>query len=156
MPIESLLIANRGEIAIRVARAAADLGIRSVAVYAEDDAESLHTRVADEAVLLGGKGVPAYLDIDAIVRAARDSASNAVHPGYGFLAENAELAHACAAAGVTFVGPQCRESGPVRQQERGAPRRAGRRRLSCAGPTAPPHWRKQERSWTRSGTPAGS
>ena len=105
MPIESLLIANRGEIAIRVARAAADLGIRSVAVYAEDDAESLHTRVADEAVLLGGKGVPAYLDIDAIVRAARDSASDAVHPGYGFLAENAELARACAAAGVTFVGP---------------------------------------------------
>ena len=105
MPVRSLLIANRGEIAIRIARAAADLGIRSVAVYSQDDAESLHTRIADEAVALEGRGVPAYLDIEAIVAAAVAAGCDAVHPGYGFLAENAGLARACADAGITFVGP---------------------------------------------------
>ena len=105
MPIRSLLIANRGEIAIRIARAAADLGIRSVAVYSHDDAESLHTRIADEAVALDARGVPAYLDIEAIVAAAVAAGCDAVHPGYGFLAENAALARACAHAGITFVGP---------------------------------------------------
>ena len=105
MPIRSLLIANRGEIAIRIARAAADLGIRSVAVYSHDDAESLHTRIADEAVALDARGVPAYLDIEAIVAAAAAAGCDAVHPGYGFLAENAALARACADAGITFVGP---------------------------------------------------
>ena len=105
MPIRSLLIANRGEIAIRIARAAADLGIGSVAVYSQDDAESLHTRIADEAVALDARGVPAYLDIEAIVAAAVAAGCDAVHPGYGFLAENAALARACAHAGITFVGP---------------------------------------------------
>ena len=105
MPIRSLLIANRGEIAIRIARAAADLGIGSVAVYSQDDAESLHTRIADEAVALDARGVPAYLDIKAIVAAAVAAGCDAVHPGYGFLAENAALARACADAGITFVGP---------------------------------------------------
>ncbi|PZC50376.1 MAG: Acetyl/propionyl-CoA carboxylase [Chloroflexi bacterium] len=105
MPIQSLLIANRGEIAIRIARAAADLGIRSVAVYSSDDAESLHTRIADEAVALDAQGVRAYLDINGIVAAAQAAGCDAVHPGYGFLAENAELARACEAAGITFVGP---------------------------------------------------
>ena len=105
MPIRSLLIANRGEIAIRIARAAADLGIRSVAVYSQDDAESLHTRIADEAVGLDARGVPAYLDIEAIVATAVAAGCDAIHPGYGFLAENAALARACADAGITFVGP---------------------------------------------------
>lgn len=105
MPIARLLIANRGEIAIRIARAAADLGIGCVAVYAGDDARSLHTRVADDAVELPGSGAAAYLDIDAVIAAAKQAGCDAVHPGYGFLAERADFARACAAAGLTFVGP---------------------------------------------------
>ena len=102
---KAILVANRGEIAIRVARAAADLGIRSVAVFSEDDAESLHTRVADEAVALAGLGARAYLDIDAVVAAAKASGCDAIHPGYGFLSERADFAAACAAAGITYIGP---------------------------------------------------
>ena len=106
MTFNALLIANRGEIAIRIARAAADLGIRTVAVHSEDDAASLHTRVADEAVALAGLGAAAYLNEDAIVAAAKASGCDAVHPGYGFLAERASFARRCAAADVVFVGPQ--------------------------------------------------
>ena len=105
MSFTSLLVANRGEIAIRIIRAAADLGIRTVAVYSQDDAESLHTRVADEARLLEGRGAMAYLDMDGVIAAATEAGSDAVHPGYGFLAENAEFARRCEAAGMTFVGP---------------------------------------------------
>ncbi len=105
MPFQRLLIANRGEIAIRIARAAADLGIATVAIYSEDDAASLHTRRANDAAPLGGNGVAAYLDSEDILRVARERACDAVHPGYGFLSENAAFARACAAAGVAFVGP---------------------------------------------------
>src|SRR5436190_3684524 len=101
-----LLIANRGEIAVRVARAAAELGIHTVAVAPADDADSLHTRVADEVHPLPGRGAAAYLDIERVVEAAVACGADAVHPGYGFLAENASLAQACADAGVTFVGPR--------------------------------------------------
>lgn len=104
-PFASLLIANRGEIAIRIAQACADLGIRSVAVFAEDDAAGLHTRKADLAVPLAGRGVPAYLDMQQLIAIAREQGCAAVHPGYGFLAENAEFARRCQAAGLTFVGP---------------------------------------------------
>ena len=101
-----LLIANRGEIAVRIARAAMDLGIGTVAVYSEDDANGLHLRIADEAVALGGRGVRAYLDIEDVVAKAADANCDAIHPGYGFLAENADFAGACAEADITFVGPR--------------------------------------------------
>ncbi|UVE18327.1 carbamoyl-phosphate synthase large subunit [Pseudomonas sp. LS44] len=105
MPFAALLIANRGEIAIRIARACAELDIRSVAVYAEDDGASLHVRKADQAVPLKGRGVPAYLDIEQLIGIARAHGCTAIHPGYGFLAENAGFARRCQAAGLTFVGP---------------------------------------------------
>ncbi len=103
--VTKLLVANRGEIAIRVMRAAADLGIATVAVHPADDAASLHTTSATEAVQLDGRGVSAYLDIEQLVAVAQRTGCDAVHPGYGFLAENAAFAEACEAAGLTFVGP---------------------------------------------------
>ena len=105
MTLSAVLIANRGEIAIRIARAAADLGLRSGAVYSGDDAASLHTRMADEAHPLSGMGPAAYLDIERIVKTAVDGGYDAVHPGYGFLSERAEFADACAEAGLCFIGP---------------------------------------------------
>jgi acetyl/propionyl-CoA carboxylase alpha subunit/acetyl-CoA carboxylase carboxyltransferase component len=104
--VTRLLIANRGEIAVRVARAAASLGIASVAVFSRDDAESLHVRIADDAVPLAASGPAAYLDVDALLYAATVARCDAVHPGYGFLSENAEFARRCAEAGLTFVGPR--------------------------------------------------
>jgi acetyl/propionyl-CoA carboxylase alpha subunit len=100
-----LLIANRGEIAIRIARAAADLGIPTVAVYSEDDSRSLHVRMADACRTLPGQGPAAYLNAEAVIAAATASGCDAVHPGYGFLAERADFARMCADAGLTFVGP---------------------------------------------------
>jgi pyruvate carboxylase len=103
----SLLIANRGEIAIRVMRAASELGLRTVAIYSEEDRFGLHRTKADESYLVGeGKGpVEAYLDIADIIRIASEARVDAIHPGYGFLSENPEFAMACAAAGITFIGP---------------------------------------------------
>jgi len=103
--MKKLLIANRGEIAIRVARTAAEMGIASVAIHSEDDAASLHVRKADDALALKGSGPVAYLDGEQILALARASGADAIHPGYGFLSENAAFARACEAAGVLFVGP---------------------------------------------------
>ncbi len=105
VPFSAVLIANRGEIAIRIANACADLGIRSVGVYAQDDQASLHTRQVDEAVALAGRGVPAYLDGAQLITIANAQGCEAIHPGYGFLAENAEFADQCAEAGITLIGP---------------------------------------------------
>ena len=105
MTFRSVLIANRGEIAIRIARACSELGIRAVTVFSEDDATSLHTRMADEAVALTGRGVKAYLDGAQLVDVAKAHGCDAVHPGYGFLAENADFARQCAQAGLVFIGP---------------------------------------------------
>ena len=102
---KKILIANRGEIAIRVRRAAQDLGIRTVSVYARDDAGALHTTLADEAVALDATGPAAYLNIGALIAAARQRGCDAVHPGYGFLSERADFAQACADAGLVFIGP---------------------------------------------------
>ncbi|MCX6929665.1 MAG: ATP-grasp domain-containing protein, partial [Verrucomicrobia bacterium] len=103
-----LLAANRSEIATRIFRAATDLGLRTVAIYAQEDRFCIHRFKADEAYLIGqGKGpVAAYLDIDGIVVLAKATGVEAIHPGYGFLSENAEFARACARAGITFVGPR--------------------------------------------------
>jgi pyruvate carboxylase len=103
--MKKLLIANRGEIAIRIARAAADMGLPTVAIHSEDDAASLHLRAADEVVALKGLGAAAYLDMAKVIAAAKESGADAVHPGYGFLAERGDFAKACADAGLTFVGP---------------------------------------------------
>ena len=105
--IKTLLVANRGEISIRVMRAAHELGIRTVSIYSQEDRFSLHRMKADESYLIGeGKGpVEAYLDIDDIVRVALEAGADAVHPGYGFLSENPGFAEACAQAGITFIGP---------------------------------------------------
>src|SRR5215470_5052949 len=106
--IRSVLVANRGEIAIRVMRAASELGLRTVAVYSHEDRFSLHRTKADESYLVGrDKGpIEAYLGIADILRVARETQVEAIHPGYGFLAENPDFARACAAAGVRFIGPE--------------------------------------------------
>src|SRR5204863_8476772 len=107
--MRKLLVANRSEIAIRCFRAATELGLRTVAVYSHEDRFSLHSFKADEAFLIGppegGEPVRSYLNIDGLVALAKQHGVDAVHPGYGFLAESAALARACLAAGIQFVGP---------------------------------------------------
>ena len=145
-PFKKLLVANRGEIAIRVFRSATRLGIRTVAVYSHEDRFAMHRLKADEAYQVGKPGEPirSYLNIAAIVELAREKGVDAIHPGYGFLSENAEFARACAAAGIAFVGPRpelldllgdkvaargiAREAGvPVLRQRRAGRCRAPRR-----------------------------
>src|SRR3989442_6694741 len=106
MSLARLLVANRAEVAIRIARAAAGLGIPTVGVFSEDDAASLHVRHVDAARPLSGCGPRAYLDVEQLLAVARETGCDAVHPGYGFLSEQADFARRCAEAGLTFVGPR--------------------------------------------------
>ena len=103
MAIERLLVANRAEIAIRVFRSAADLGIETIAVHSADDTAALHPYRADHRAILPGIGPAAYLDGDAVLAVAAQMHASALHPGYGFLSENAAFARQCARAGVAFV-----------------------------------------------------
>ena len=126
--IRRLLIANRGEIAVRVARTAREMGIETIAVYAEPDAASFHVDAADRAVSLGsGAATQTYLSIPRLLEAARASRSDAVHPGYGFLSENADFARAVSGEGLTWVGPP-----PAAMEEMGGKLRA-RARMEAAG-----------------------
>ena len=104
---KKVLIANRGEIALRILRACRELGVKTVAVHSEADARALHVRFADEAVCIGpAPSAKSYLNIPAIIAAAEITAADAIHPGYGFLSENADFARLCEKCDVTFIGPR--------------------------------------------------
>ena len=109
MSVTKLLSANRGEIAIRIARAAAELGMPTVAVYSEDDSRSLHLRLTDASRALPGQGPAAYLNAEAVIAAATASGCDAIHLGYGFLAERSDFARMCADKELTFVGPDVKQ-----------------------------------------------
>ena len=139
-----VLIANRGAIACRIIRTLKTLGVQSVAVYSEADAQARHVREADEAYLLGpAPAAESYLRADRILQIAKDCGAQAIHPGYGFLSENPAFAEACEAAGIAFIGPAPDADARLRPQAHGA--RSGRaaRRAAAAG------LRPVDRRWRR-------
>ncbi len=107
--IKKILIANRGEIAVRIIRACREMGIETVAVYSEADQEALHTKLADEAVCIGpAPSSESYLNMERIISATITSGADAIHPGFGFLSENSRFAELCQQCGITFIGPDAR------------------------------------------------
>ncbi len=128
---KKVLVANRGEIAMRVFRACHDLGLQTMAIYSNEDIYSLFRTAADESYLIGENESPlgAYLDIPRIIELAKKHGVDAIHPGYGFLSENADFARACEAAGIKFIGPSSTGSGPDGRQ---ADRQGDRHRLRRA------------------------
>src|SRR5690606_35057503 len=107
--IQKILIANRGEIALRIVRACRELGVKSLAVYSEADAQSLHVQLADEAICIGpAKSSESYLRADRIIAAAELADVDAIHPGYGFLSENAKFAEQCESCNIKFIGPKAK------------------------------------------------
>jgi 3-methylcrotonyl-CoA carboxylase alpha subunit len=142
--LESVLIANRGEIACRVIRTARRLGLRTIAVYSAADAGALHTELADEAVPIGPAAArESYLDVERILRAARDTGARSIHPGYGFLSENAAFAAACADAGIVFVGP------PAQAIQRMGSKSEARRLMAAAGVPVLPGYDGEEQTDAR-------
>ena len=116
--IKKILIANRGEIAVRIIRACREMGIETVAVYSEADAEALHTKLADEAVCIGpAPSSQSYLSMENIISATVVSGADAIHPGFGFLSENSKFAELCEQCGITFIGPPANVMAISRKQE---------------------------------------
>jgi len=139
--IAKLLIANRGEIAVRIARTARAMGIPTVAVFSEADADALHTRIADEAVAIGpSPAAESYLVADRLIAAARQSGATAIHPGYGFLSENAAFAEAVVAAGVTWVGPPAAAIRAMGLKD------AAKRRMEAAGVPITPGYHGEDQA----------
>ncbi len=133
MAIRKVLIANRGEIAVRVARTCKEMGIGTVAIYSDADRAALHVRTCDEAVRVGPPpSRESYLVIDSVIAACKATGADAVHPGYGFLSENAQFARACAKAGITFIGPP-----PEAMEEMGEKTRARRKVIEAGVPVVP-------------------
>ena len=150
---DKILIANRGEIALRLVRACRELGIKTVAVYSEPDVESLHVQLADEAICIGSAAsANSYLKIDRIISAAEIADVDAIHPGYGFLAENAHFAEVCESCNIRFIGPPAsaiRMMGDKERRARGRPegRRAdhARQRWRRRGRGRSPQDRQEDR-----------
>src|SRR5690349_10463717 len=131
--IRKVLIANRGEIAVRVARTCSEMGIRTVAIYSDADRAALHVRSCDEAVRVGPPASrESYLVIENVIAAAKQTGADAIHPGYGFLSENARFARACAEAGIVFIGPP-----PAAMEEMGEKTRARRKVTQAGVPVVP-------------------
>jgi 3-methylcrotonyl-CoA carboxylase alpha subunit len=146
--MKSVLIANRGEIACRIMRSCRELGLRTVAVYSEADANSLHVQMADTAVAIGPAAArDSYLRTDRLLEAARSSGADAVHPGYGFMSESAEFAQAVQDAGLTWIGPSPRAIKDMGDNWRANPACRSCREVPASPPASSMAWKTQEGWW---------